>query len=105
LRARSPQPRQPIVFGQTCWLPHARAALSISYMPIGLVPELTVEENILVPVDQQTLVKTERLALVTACCPAGGAKGAHCCRAASEAGGAGACAGRGHAAAAAGRAV
>ena len=32
--------------------PHARAAMGIGYMPEdrGLVPELTVEENILIPV-------------------------------------------------------
>ncbi len=47
--------------------PHARAALGIGYMPEdrGLVPELTVEENILVPVwASKTLVEAERLALV-----------------------------------------
>ena len=47
--------------------PHARAALGIGYMPEdrGLVPELTVEENILVPVwVSKTLVEAERLALV-----------------------------------------
>ena len=47
--------------------PHARAALGIGYMPEdrGLVPELTVEENILVPVwVNKTLKETERLALV-----------------------------------------
>jgi branched-chain amino acid transport system ATP-binding protein len=47
--------------------PHARAALGIGYMPEdrGLVPELTVEENILVPVwVNQTLQVDERLALV-----------------------------------------
>jgi branched-chain amino acid transport system ATP-binding protein len=47
--------------------PHARAALGIGHMPEdrGLVPELTVEENILVPVwVSQTLVEAERLALV-----------------------------------------
>lgn len=47
--------------------PHARAALGIGYMPEdrGLVPELTVEENILVPVwVNKTLNDTERLALV-----------------------------------------
>ena len=46
---------------------HARAALGIGYMPEdrGLVPELTVEENILVPVwVNKTLNQTERLALV-----------------------------------------
>jgi branched-chain amino acid transport system ATP-binding protein len=46
---------------------HARAALGIGYMPEdrGLVPELTVEENILVPVwTSKTLVEAERLALV-----------------------------------------
>jgi branched-chain amino acid transport system ATP-binding protein len=44
---------------------HARAALGIGYMPEdrGLVPELTVEENILVPVwVNKTLKETERLA-------------------------------------------
>lgn len=47
--------------------PHARAALGIGYMPEdrGLVPELTVEENILVPVwVSPTLDAKERLALV-----------------------------------------
>ena len=47
--------------------PHARAALGIGYMPEdrGLVPELTVEENILVPVwVSKTLDEAERLALV-----------------------------------------
>ena len=47
--------------------PHARAALGIGYMPEdrGLVPELTVEENILVPVwVNKTLNEAERLALV-----------------------------------------
>jgi branched-chain amino acid transport system ATP-binding protein len=46
---------------------HARAALGIGYMPEdrGLVPELTVEENILVPVwVNKTLKQSERLALV-----------------------------------------
>jgi branched-chain amino acid transport system ATP-binding protein len=47
--------------------PHARAGLGIGYMPEdrGLVPELTVEENILVPlwVNRQ-LDPTQRLALV-----------------------------------------
>jgi branched-chain amino acid transport system ATP-binding protein len=46
---------------------HARAALGIGYMPEdrGLVPELTVEENILVPVwVNKTLSVGERLALV-----------------------------------------
>jgi branched-chain amino acid transport system ATP-binding protein len=46
---------------------HARAALGIGYMPEdrGLVPELTVEENILVPVwVNPTLKVDERLALV-----------------------------------------
>jgi branched-chain amino acid transport system ATP-binding protein len=46
---------------------HARAALGIGYMPEdrGLVPELTVEENILVPVwTSKTLKEAERLALV-----------------------------------------
>jgi branched-chain amino acid transport system ATP-binding protein len=47
--------------------PHARAALGVGYMPEdrGLVPELTVEENILVPVwVNKTLQVDERLALV-----------------------------------------
>ncbi len=47
--------------------PHARAALGIGHMPEdrGLVPELTVEENILVPVwVSKTLNEAERLALV-----------------------------------------
>jgi len=46
---------------------HARAALGIGYMPEdrGLVPELTVEENILVPVwTHKSLDVDERLALV-----------------------------------------
>jgi branched-chain amino acid transport system ATP-binding protein len=46
---------------------HARAALGIGYMPEdrGLVPELTVEENILVPVwVNKALDEAERLALV-----------------------------------------
>jgi len=46
---------------------HARAAMGIGYMPEdrGLVPELTVEENILVPVwVNRTLRVDERLALV-----------------------------------------
>ena len=47
--------------------PHARAALGIGFMPEdrGLVPELTVEENILVPVwVNRKLRESERLALV-----------------------------------------
>jgi branched-chain amino acid transport system ATP-binding protein len=47
--------------------PHARARLGIGYMPEdrGLVPELTVEENILVPVwVQPGLVEADRLGLV-----------------------------------------
>ena len=47
--------------------PHARAALGIGYMPEdrGLVPELTVEENILVPVwTNKSLNEAERLALI-----------------------------------------
>ena len=47
--------------------PHARAGLGIGYMPEdrGLVPELTVEENILIPVwVNQRLKPDERLALV-----------------------------------------
>jgi branched-chain amino acid transport system ATP-binding protein len=46
---------------------HERAALGIGYMPEdrGLVPELTVEENILVPVwVSRTLVAEDRLRLV-----------------------------------------
>lgn len=46
---------------------HARAALGIGYMPEdrGLVPELTVEENILVPVwVNKSLDASQRLALV-----------------------------------------
>jgi len=46
---------------------HARAALGIGYMPEdrGLVPELTVEENILLPLwVGRGLVEAERLALV-----------------------------------------
>jgi branched-chain amino acid transport system ATP-binding protein len=51
----------------TAMPPHARAGLGIGYMPEdrGLVPELTVEENILIPVwVSPTLVPQERLALV-----------------------------------------
>ena len=47
--------------------PHARAGLGIGYMPEdrGLVPELTVEENILLPVwVNPALNQAERLALV-----------------------------------------
>ncbi len=47
--------------------PHARAGLGIGYMPEdrGLVPELTVEENILVPLwVNRALNVDERLALV-----------------------------------------
>ena len=47
--------------------PHARAGLGIGYMPEdrGLVPELTVEENILVPVwVSANLREADRLALV-----------------------------------------
>jgi branched-chain amino acid transport system ATP-binding protein len=46
---------------------HARASLGIGYMPEdrGLVPELTVEENILVPLwVNRALVTADRLALV-----------------------------------------
>lgn len=46
---------------------HARAAMGVGYMPEdrGLVPELTVEENILVPVwVSKTLDERERLARV-----------------------------------------
>jgi branched-chain amino acid transport system ATP-binding protein len=46
---------------------HARAALGIGYMPEdrGLVPELTVEENILLPLwVGRGLVESERLAIV-----------------------------------------
>jgi branched-chain amino acid transport system ATP-binding protein len=46
---------------------HARAGLGIGYMPEdrGLVPELTVEENILVPLwVNRALVTEDRLALV-----------------------------------------
>jgi branched-chain amino acid transport system ATP-binding protein len=46
---------------------HARAKLGIGYMPEdrGLVPELTVEENILVPLwANRALSESERLALV-----------------------------------------
>ena len=45
---------------------HARAAAGIGYMPEdrGLVPQLTVEENILLPLwVSRSLVKAERLAL------------------------------------------
>ena len=51
---------------------HARAALGIGYMPEdrGLVPELTVEENILVPVwVNQALESTSAWRWSTACCP------------------------------------
>jgi branched-chain amino acid transport system ATP-binding protein len=47
--------------------PHARAGLGIGYMPEdrGLVPELTVEENILIPVWVSPMLDPqERLALV-----------------------------------------
>jgi branched-chain amino acid transport system ATP-binding protein len=47
--------------------PHARASLGIGYMPEdrGLVPELTVEENILVPVWVNKALKADdRLAIV-----------------------------------------
>ena len=47
--------------------PHQRAPLGIGHMPEdrGLVPELTVEENILIPVwASKTLQPAERLALV-----------------------------------------
>jgi branched-chain amino acid transport system ATP-binding protein len=47
--------------------PHARAGMGIGYMPEdrGLVPELTVEENILLPVwVSPTLSPADRLALV-----------------------------------------
>jgi branched-chain amino acid transport system ATP-binding protein len=47
--------------------PQARAALGIGYMPEdrGLVPELSVEENILLPIwVSRTLVAEERLELV-----------------------------------------
>ncbi|WP_439682722.1 ATP-binding cassette domain-containing protein [Cupriavidus oxalaticus] len=47
--------------------PHERARLGIGYMPEdrGLVPELTVEENILLPVwASRTLSASERLAFV-----------------------------------------
>ncbi|HSC62713.1 MAG TPA: ATP-binding cassette domain-containing protein [Caldimonas sp.] len=46
---------------------HARAGLGIGYMPEdrGLVPELTVEENVLVPLwVNRALVTADRLALV-----------------------------------------
>ena len=51
---------------------HARARLGIGYMPEdrGLVPELTVEENILVPVwASKTLKADERLRLVYGAMP------------------------------------
>lgn len=51
---------------------HARAALGIGYMPEdrGLVPELTVEENILVPVwASRTLDAAARLAFVYSVLP------------------------------------
>ena len=53
--------------------PHARAALGIGYMPEdrGLVPELTVEENILIPVwVNKALDAEERLSLVYKVLPA-----------------------------------
>ncbi|WP_299511850.1 ATP-binding cassette domain-containing protein [uncultured Limnohabitans sp.] len=52
--------------------PHARAALGIGYMPEdrGLVPELTVEENILIPVwASKTLHPQDRLEKVYAVLP------------------------------------
>ena len=52
--------------------PHRRAALGIGYMPEdrGLVPELTVEENILVPVWVSKALRPEaRLELVYAVLP------------------------------------
>ena len=52
--------------------PHARAALGIGYMPEdrGLVPELTVEENICVPLwAQPTLNLRERLDFVYSVLP------------------------------------
>jgi len=58
-----------LLFGGASLLPlprHARAQLGIGYMPEdrGLVPQLTVEENILLPVwVSRTLDKQERLAL------------------------------------------
>jgi len=51
---------------------HARAGLGIGYMPEdrGLVPELTVEENILLPTwVQRGLVGADRLALVYGAVP------------------------------------
>jgi len=51
---------------------HARAGLGIGYMPEdrGLVPELTVEENILLPTwVQRAIVGSERLALVYGAIP------------------------------------
>ena len=52
--------------------PHARAGLGIGYMPEdrGLVPELTVEENILLPVwTSKTLDAKERLKFVYGAMP------------------------------------
>jgi branched-chain amino acid transport system ATP-binding protein len=52
--------------------PHARAALGIGYMPEdrGLVPELTVEENICLPLwVSKTLVLRERLDFVYSVLP------------------------------------
>ena len=52
--------------------PHERAALGIGYMPEdrGLVPELTVEENICLPLwVSKTLVTSERLDLVYSVLP------------------------------------
>ena len=52
--------------------PHARATLGIGYMPEdrGLVPELTVEENILVPVwVSKALRQSQRLELVYSVLP------------------------------------
>ena len=52
--------------------PHARAALGIGYMPEdrGLVPELTVEENICLPLwVSKTLALSERLDLVYSVLP------------------------------------
>ncbi len=51
---------------------HARASLGIGYMPEdrGLVPELTVEENILVPIwVSKNLKQSERLELVYSVLP------------------------------------
>ena len=104
-RLRRPRPRARCP-------PHRRAALGIGYMPEdrGLVPELTVEENILLPVwVNQTLRAEERLELVYRVLPElkemQRAPRPAAFRRAAEAGGAGPRARRRHPPAAARRAV